>query len=621
MLLAMSSWPSPTLPTCTITFLFTDVEGSTRLWEEHSQAMRQVMARHDALLTQVFERHDGVVVRPRGEGDSLFAVFVRVSDAVAAALAGQRALAAEDWGEIGLLRVRMGLHTGEADLREGDYYGSAVNRCARLRSAGHGGQILLSEATAVLVRGTVPQHVPLVDLGRHRLKDLSEAEPIFQLRAPDLPDAFPPLATLDAHPNNLPFQLTSFIGREQELSDLVHLLGAARLITLTGPGGSGKTRLALQVAAQMLDAFPDGVWFVDLFGVLDAVGVIPAIAQVLTVRESEGRSLAVSLAAYLRRKRLLLLLDNFEQVVAAAPQLYELLTAALGPTILVTSRVLLRVGGEHVYTLQPLPLPDLAGDAAPERVRHNPAVQLFVARAQALEPDFALTADNAIAIATICTRLDGLPLSIELAAARVRLLPPRALLERLDQRLPLLTGGERERPRRQQTLRDTLQWSWELLEPAEQALFRRLGVFASGWTLAAAAAICDRAGELDLLEGLTSLVDNSLVHQRGLDGETRFGMLATLREFALEQLEASGEAAALRRHHAEYYTDLVERAAATYRRTGCALDLLRALDPEHDEFSAALECLAEQQDAALGLRLAGSLGTWFLMRALGEGQR
>ena len=438
------------------------------------------------------------------------------------------------------------------------------------------------------------------------------------------PTAPVPLRLLDqtaAPHRSLPLPLTRLIGREAERATVIALLKEARLLTLTGPGGVGKTRLALEVARRLQGSFSDGVWFVDLFGVSDPTGVIPAIAQALQVTETEGRSLAESLAVYLRSKRLLLLLDNVEQVVAAAPQLYELLTAAPRLTIVATSRVLLRVGGEHADNVPPLPLPDLADAAAPERLRHNPAVQLFVERAQALRPDFTLTADNAAAIAAICTRLDGLPLSIELAAARVRLLPPRALLERLDQRLRLLTGGDREHPRRQQTLRDTLQWSWDLLEPAEQALLRRLGVFASGWTLAAAEAVCDLAGELNVLEGLTSLVDQSLVRPREADGEARFGMLATLREFGLEQLEASGEAETLRRRHAEYYTGVVERAAAAYRRTGRTLDLLRSLDPERDEFFAALGWVEEQQDAALGLRLAGALGVWFLMRALGEGQR
>jgi len=622
MLAAMSTWSGPSLPTGTLTFLFTDVEGSTRLWEAHPAVMRTVMARHDALLTEVFTQHDGVVVRPRGEGDSLFAVFVRASDAVAAALAGQRALATEAWGEVGPLRVRMGLHTGEADLRAGDYYGSAVNRCARIRAAGHGGQMLLSEATAKLVRGALPAGAGLLDLGRHRLKDLAEGEQLFQLVAQGLPDAFPPLATPDAHPHNLPLQLTSFIGREQEVTEVGTLLGTARLLTLTGPGGTGKTRLALAAAAQMLDAFPDGVWFVDLSGVLDIAGVIPAIAQVLAVRESEGRSLAVSLAAYLRRKRLLLLLDNFEQVVAAAMSLYDLLAEAPGLSLLVTSRVRLHVEGEREYAVPPLPLPDAVAAVVSERLGANPAVQLFVERAQAIRVGFSLSGENAAAVGAICRRLDGLPLAIELAAARVKLLPPAALLARLDQRLALLTGGERNRPQRQQTLQATIQWSWDLLQPPEQVLFRRLSVFAGGFTLEAAEAVCNPDGQLDVLAGLDVLVDQSLVRQQdGPSGEPRFTLLATLQEFALDRLEGAGEREALRRGHAAYYTALAEQADAAYWDTGRAQQgLLWPLDPERDNLLMALGWALAEQDVAVGLRLGGALGIWFYFRAPGEGK-
>ncbi len=608
------------LPTGTITFLFTDVEGSTRLWEEHPQQMRSVMARHDALLTGVFEQHDGVVVRPRGEGDSLFAVFVRATDAVAAALAGQRALLAEDWGAVGPLRVRMGLHTGEADLREGDYYGSAVNRCARLRAAGHGGQVLLSQTTVDLVRGALPEDASLRELGRHRLRDLSEPEQIYQLTAPDLPEQFPPLSTLDARPHNLPLQLTSFLGRERELAEIQALLGQHRLLTLTGPGGTGKTRLALQAAAQVLDQFPEGVWFVDLSGVADPAGVVPAIAQVLNVRESEGRTLAVALAAYLRSRRLLLVIDNFEQVVDAALVLHDLLIEASRLSILVTSRVVLRVGGEHECPVPPLPLPPEAGAA--ELLAGNVAVQLFVARAQALRPDFAITAQNAAAIAAICRRLDGLPLAIELAAARVKLLPPVALLARLERRLPLLAGGARSLPARQQTLRATIQWSWDLLSTAERVLFRRLGVFAGGWTLEAAEAACDPEGEFDLLECLASLVDQSLVQQHEVSGEPRFNMLATLREFALEQLEAGGEAEAIRHRHASYFCVLAERSHAAFWDSGhIETDLLRPLDPERDNLFTSLAWSAHRKEATLGLRLAEVMAWWFYLRASGEGLR
>jgi predicted ATPase/class 3 adenylate cyclase len=614
----MSTRSGPALPTGTLTFLFTDVEGSTRLWGQHPQELRQVMARHDALLTAVFEQHDGVVVRPRGEGDSLFAVFVRASDAVAAALSGQRALATEDWGAVGPLRVRMGLHTGEADLRDGDYYGAAVNRCARIRAAGHGGQVLLSQATAHLVRAGLPTDAMLVDLGQHRLKDLAEPDQLYQVSVTQLRAAFPPLTTLDTHAHNLPLQLTSFVGREQEVAELVALLRDHRLVTLTGPGGTGKTRLALQVAAQAVDAFVHGVWFVDLSGVGDPAGVVPAIAQTFGVRESEDRSLAVSLAAYLRRLQLLLVLDNFEQVVDAALVLHDLRLEAPRLALLVTSRLPLHVAGEREYPVLPLPLP--APTAARAALRHNPAVQLFTARAQALGTGFTLTTENAAAVGELCRRLDGLPLAIELAAARVKLLPPPALLARLDQRLPLLTGGARTAPRRQQTLRNTIQWSWDLLRAEEQVLSRRLSVFAGGWTLAAAEAVCNPAGEVDVLAGLAALLDQSLVQQRAADGEPRFSMLATLQEFAAEQLVASGETEALRRAHAAYYCALAEAAAAAYWADGRVQQhLLQPLDPERDNLVRVLAWAGTQQDATVGLCLAATLGAWFLFRGPAEG--
>jgi predicted ATPase/class 3 adenylate cyclase len=618
----MSSWSGPPLPTGTLTFLFTDVEGSTRLWEQHPQLMRAAMARHDALMTTVFEQHDGVVVRPRGEGDSLFVVFVRASDAVAAALAGQRALAAEDWGAVGPLRVRMGLHTGEADVRDGDYYGSAVNRCARIRGAGHGGQVLVSQTTADLVRTQLSAGVAMPDLGRHRLRGLSEPEQLFQLVTADPPLAFPPLITLDARPHNLPTQLTSFIGREQEVAELVALLGTVRLLTLTGPGGSGKTRLALAVAEQVLDAFPDGVWFVDLSGVSDAAGVVPAIAQVLGVVDSAGHTLAVALAAYLRHRHLLLLLDNFEQVLEVALVVYDLLREAPQLTVVVTSRTLLRVEGEQEYAVAPLPLPELGVDRSVAALAQNAAVQLFVTRAQTLAAGFTLTAENAPTVAELCRRLEGLPLAIELAAARVKLLPPAALLARLDQRLPLLTGGARSLPARQQTLRATIQWSWDLLSVGERVLFRRLGVFAGGWTLEGAEAVCNSDGDLEVLEGLASLLDQSLVHQTERNGEPRFSMLATLREFALEQLAACNEGEVLRRRHAGFYTARAEQAHERYWYRGRAQeDVLQPLDPERDNLMAALAWAGEQHDALLGLRLATGLGMWFFVRSPGEGRR
>ncbi len=605
MLAAMNTWSGPTLPTGTLTFLFTDVEGSTRLWEYHPQAMRLVMARHDALLTSVFEQHDGVVVRPRGEGDSLFCVFVRASDAAAAALNGQRALLAEDWGEIGSLRVRMGLHTGEADLRDGDYYGSAVNRCARIRAAGHGGQILLSEATARLVREALPAGAGLRELGHHRLRDLAEPERLYQLDAPDLPAAFPPLKTLDARPNNLPLQLTSFVGREPELTALAAFVPQHRLVTLTGPGGTGKTRLALQVAAELLADFADGVFFIDLASLQDPTLVPSAVAQALGVQGISDTPLRAIVLRFLRDKHLLLILDNYEHLLAAAEFAGALLHAAPAVRLLVTSRAPLRVTGEREYAVAPLLVPE-EGMRSTAALGQNPAVQLFVLRAQAVRAEFTLTDANAAAVAAICTRLDGLPLALELAAARVRALPPEALLTRLGQRLPLLTGGARDVPARQQTLRDAIVWSYALLEPAEQRLFRRLGVFAGGCTLELAEAVCNANGDLgvDVLDGVSSLVEKSLLRESdGPDGEPRYRTLETVREFALGELEASGEAEAVRCELATQMLKLARGAATAGHWT--------RLDADVDNARAVLGWCVERTELEVGVRLFWAL-RWYL---------
>jgi len=610
----------PDLPTGTITFLFTDVEGSSGPWDEHPVAMRQAMARHDVLLTAVFAQHDGIVVRPRGEGDSLFAVFIRATDAVAAALAGQRALQAEDWGEVGPLRVRMALLTGEADLREGDYYGSAVNRCARIRSAGYGGQILLAQTTERLVRTQLPPGASLRSLGVHRLRGQREPETIYQLEAPDLPTRFPPLKTLDARPNNLPLQLTSFIGREQELADVTNLVREARLVTLTGPGGAGKTRLAQEVAAAALDDYPDGVFFVDLAPLHDPEHVPAALAHVLSMRESPDWPLTETLRVFVQERTLLLVLDNCEHLLPAASFIATLLADSPGLRVLATSREPLGLRGERQYPVPPLPLPDRAASDVAAAAR-SAAVTLFVARAQTVRPDFALTAENVAAVVAICARLDGLPLAIELAAARVRVLPPPALLARLDQRLALLAGGARDLPARQQTLRNALAWSHDLLTAAEQRLFRRLAVFVGGCTLEAVAAVCTAQQDLGLeaLDGITALVDRSLVRQEPDDDQTqtepRFSMMETVREYAHECLAAAGEGDALGRHHAEFYVAFADRAGAELRGPAQPHEL-RRLSRDYENLRAALSWCAQHGEAELELRLAVALS--LLWRTLGQ---
>jgi predicted ATPase/class 3 adenylate cyclase len=573
-------------PTGTVTFLLTDIEGSTHLWEQHPEAMAAALARHDALAAALIQTHGGTLVKHRGEGDSLFAVFARVGDAVAAAAELQRALGAEAWPNTIPLRVRIALHTGDALLRDGDYFGPAVNRCARLRAAAHGGQVLLSAATQELVREQLPEGVHLRDLGECRLRDLTRPEQVFQLLAPYLPGDFPSLRTLDARPNNLPLQPTPLLGRERETAAVQGLLRRLdlRLVTLTGPGGTGKTRLGLQVAANLLDDFPDGVFFVDLAPIRDPDLVLSTIAQVLGVQESGGQPLLEALKAYLREKQILLLLDNFEQVIAAAPTVGELLSTCRGLKVLVTSREALRLRGEQEFPVPPLPVPDPKHLPPVEALCDYASVALFVQRAASARPDFGLTPENAAAVAEICQRLDGLPLAIELAAARVKLFGAEALLARLGSRLKVLTGGARDLPARQQTLRNTITWSYDLLEANEQRLFRRLSVFGGGWTVDAVEAVCNAEGDLglDVLDGIVSLAERSLLQQLGEDaeGEPRFAMLETLREFGLECLESSGEAQAIRQRHANFFLvtgDSLRAAAVSYVERQADRDLYEAL--------------------------------------------
>jgi predicted ATPase/class 3 adenylate cyclase len=602
------------LPRGTVTFLFTDIEGSTAIWERDREAMATAVARHLALLDAAISAHGGVHFKTVGDG--VQATFPTAPQAVAAAFEAQRALCAEDWRGVGELRVRMALHAGEAEPDAlGDFLTAPLNRLSRLLSAGHGGQILLSQTVQQLSRAALPAGNELRDLGEHRLRDLLEPERIFQLLHPELPDRFPTLKTLESRPNNLPLQPTPFLGREREVSEVVERLGRpdVRLLTLTGPGGTGKTRLALQAAAELLEDFANGVFFVDLAPLIDPDLVPGAIAAVLGVREEGGRRVHERLRDVLSPQTLLLVLDNFERLTKAAIVVSELLIACPGLKVLATSRVPLHVRAEQLYPVPPLTLPGPAESSDAGAIAHSEAVQLFVERAQAARPDFALTVPHAPVVAEIVRRLDGLPLAIELAAARVRLLPPAALLKRLESRLSVLTGGPRDAPVRQRTLRDEIAWSYGLLSNDEQALFRRLAAFVGGCTLAAAEAVAGRDGDLDVFAGLGSLVDSSLVRQDEHDGEPRFTMLETIREYGLERLTESGEEPAVRKSLAAYFLALAQ--AAEPELTGpTQFTWLAQLETEHSNLRAVLEWTLEH-DAETALRLAGALGRFWRYRA------
>ena len=589
------------------TFLFTDVEGSTRLWEQYPAAMRTALARHDAILHAAITGADGEIVKSTGDG--LMATFGAPLAAVSAGIDAQRALLDEPWPEMCAIRVRIGIHAGEADSRGGDFFGPAVNRTARIMAAGHGGQILLSGSAAELVRDALPAGVGLRDLGEHRLKDLGRPERLVQITHAALPAEFAPLSTLDLRPNNLPTQTSAFVGRDAELRSIRERLDdpGVRLVTLTGPGGTGKTRLALRAAADQIDRFTDGVFFVDLITATDADAVLALAASAIGIGDTADRSPLDELRRKLRAQQTLLVLDNFEQVAAAGPVLVELLADCPGLKVLVTSRQALRVRGENVVSVPPLSLPAAAarGTSALE-LNQFEAIQLFVERARAVRSDFRLTDDNAAAVAEICRRLDGLPLAIELATARMNLFSPEALRDRLGSRLKRLGGGARDLPKRQQTLRATIEWSYQLLEPAEQRLLELLSVFAGGSVEAieaVAAGLDEAAGvPLDAVDGLGSLLDKSLIRQAETtldESMPRIVLLETIREYAGERLEAQPAfAAAVRDHHLQVFAELAAAASqATAGTDHDGDDAGAVLAPELDNLRVAWRHAVAQRDS------------------------
>jgi predicted ATPase/class 3 adenylate cyclase len=608
------------LPTGTVTFLFTDVEGSTRLLSEAADAYRTLLDDHRRLIREAVERHGGVIFGT--EGDAVFAAFDRALAALAAAADAQRALDEHRWPANRHVRVRAGVHSGEVVLTDGDYVGLALHEVARINAAAHGGQILVSGTTRQLAADAGLPALELRDLGDHQLKDILHPVRLYQLVGDGLPDGFPPPRTPGSRPTNLPRQLTSFVGR-RELDEGKRLLAVTRLLTLTGPGGTGKTRLALQLAAEASDEAPDGVFFVPLDAVRDPTVVPSAVAGALGLSSSGSASAppVTRLADHLRHRSVLLVLDNFEQVVDAAPVVAELLRAAPEVKLIITSRIPLRISGEQELPIPPLSVPE-DGPVSAAEAHQSAAVVLFVERAAAARPDFRLTDENAATIVDIVRRLDGLPLAVELAAARTRVLSVEALAQRLDRRLAMLTGGARDLPARQQTLRRTIDWSYDLLEQADRALFEGFGVFASGACLVEVEPVCGPTVELgeDVLDGLVSLSEKSLMRPVPQAVEDpRFAMLATIREYAADRLAGRPDAEALRRRHAEAYLALVEDAAPhllgpRQRR------LLDRLEQDHDNLRQALDWAVERAEARFALRfLVGIWRFWQIRGYLTEG--
>lgn len=603
------------MPSGIVTFLFTDIEGSTALWEADPESMRGALKRHDMLVRDAIEKHEGYVFKTIG--DAFCAAFSSPQCAVAAALACQMALIREEWETPRPIRARMALHAGMVEERDNDYFGTAVNRIARLLSIGHGGQVLLSMPVVELVRDTVPDGVRLEDKGEHRLKDLQRPENVFQLIHPALPYEFPLLKSLDnpGDRNNLPQSLTSFIGRERELAEITALASKSRLLTLTGPGGCGKTRLALQLAADNGGQCSEGVWLVELAQLVNA-GLVPqAVAGVLGVQEESSKLLTQTLVEFVGAKPMLLLLDNCEHVLDSCCTLSEaLLRNCPNVRIVATSRERLGIAGEITYGVRPLSLPGAGEIYDPGAVISCESVRLFTERALLQRPDFVITSGNASAVALLCIRLDGIPFAIELAAARIRSMSPREINSRLGDRFRLLTGNDRMAVPRQKTLRAMIDWSYELLSPDAKALLRQLSVFVGGWTIEAAEAVAMTPEcAIDIL---TDLVDKSLVFVEPVDQNTRYRFLETTREYALNRLAESDEGAAAKERHENYFVALAESTSEKLRGTDQA-NWMRVLDQEYDNLRAAMD----RDGSKLAYRIASALWWyWFVRGYFSEGR-
>jgi predicted ATPase/class 3 adenylate cyclase len=591
-------------PSGTVTFLLTDLEGSTRLWEHDPDAMKAAMVRHDELLEKTIAAHEGFVFARMGDG--MAAAFATASDAVSAAAAIQRALADEPWCTASPLRARIGLHTDEGVVFDGGYANRPINRCSRLMAAAHGGQVVISGATEALVRDQLPEGMALLDLGEHRLRDLGRPTRVFQLNAPGAQEDFPPLRTLDAFPGNLPAQVSSFIGRQSEVSRVGAALGDSRVVTITGVGGVGKTRLAIQVAADLLPRYREGAWLVELAPVRDPAGVVEAVATVFHLATRSGQSLEDSLIEALSQKQLLLVLDNCEHLLGSVARLVTRIERACpGVVVLATSREGMAIDGEQLIALPPLDAGEPGEDI--ERLVDTDAVSLFVDRARHVKADFTLTQGNAAAVVQACQRLDGVPLAIELAAARVIALSPAELVRRLDRRFQVLAGGRRGAVERHATLRATIDWSYELLSTAEQRLLARLAVFSGGATLEAIEEICSadpvkREAAVDLLTGL---VARSLVVAEDHNLGTRYRLLETIRQYGEERLAEHGETQTLRIRHAGFYAALLAGAAERFYGPE-QMAWARQLNPERDNVRLALANAIDAGDAALAVQLVAN---------------
>lgn len=610
----------PDLPTGTITFLFTDIEGSTKLWERCPEDMQSALARHDFLLRNAIERHSGYVFKT--VGDAFCGAFQTATDALNAVLESQLALSSEEWGETGTIRVRMGLHTGEAEERDNDYFGQTLNRVARLQSIVYGGQVLISQSTYELLRDRLPERVELRPLGTHRLKDLNRAENIYQVLYPGLPSDFPSLRSLDTYPNNLKVQLTSFIGREKEMGEISGLLDSHALVTLLGPGGTGKTRLSLQVGADRLEQYPDGVWLIELAPISDPALIAQTIASVIGVREETGKTLTQTLSEHLKSRTVLLILDNCEHLISDCASLVNsLMLACPHLHILASSREGFNIPGETIYRVPTLRKPDPKSKQTVESLSQFDSVRLFIDRAISMQSTFTVTNQNVPALSQLCSRLDGIPLAIELAAARVRSLSVEEINSKLESSFRLLTGGSRTALPRQQTLKALIDWSYDMLSELEMRLFGRLSVFGGGWTQEAAESVCadEELEDWEIFDLLMSLVDKSLVIAEQEEGSTRYRLLETIKQYAQDRLKETDEGEGANKRHLSYYMRFAEENSMLLsgaQQQAC----LDTIDTEYDNIRIALDW-AMLNDRAAALKLATVMGQfWYLSGLLTEGR-